>query len=604
MTAILSASEMPVSFTGQALFFAARTKWLNFRTDGIPDHPGWLDVCVLFGRGCSKGSALIVYSIATAILCAPLGVLYHAASALRQKAIAHLSAPNARAHADALAWEHFKAMLTDVSGIALSVFGGLYALGYAVAPNAAIGWWFSSTHVRTGYNDPPLVQNDDERIRSTTSKFHWGKEEASTEQCSYQKMRISAVRQWENEGEILPLNDPQVLSGICVRGFKLSTDKTIYSNEFAAQPTFHSERYVCMKGANQPAYQMHWKTALKIIGLAALAILYVGCGIWVATSVLLPLFTANLVGSVDLASRLFAMPGVFTLIAFLFQNGILAYRHAAKWLNKARAPAEIALSYQLTKKNLPNPQKEKPIPPAEALKNGGEALFWLKAAAHRGNSEAQRELGLCLLGAILRKESAAEKENFEQFQKEKIDQVSVIGRNRALTELAQYRIRHTLSEDLPMIREALSWLQAAAINGDNQAVEIILELLYHSPDRYFRGISGDTEEERMRSLLEGFGLDGYDEAIAAFQRVHSPNNNPPDQKPDILDVNARTEISKAIAESRKQLYVLAIKGQAPGPLDSLKPLYEIVADYLVGSDSQPLFFPSTPSEPPLVPRPA
>ena len=602
MRAILSASEMPVSFTGQALFFAARTKWLGPKIDEVPNDVGVIGFWRVCFRVALKGAALTAYSVATAILCAPLGVLYHAASALRQKVISHLSAPNARAHADALAWEHFKAMLTDVSGIALVFLGGFYMLSSRFTNrNKAIGWWFSSTHVRTGYNGPPLVLG--ERVNYGSAKYHWGKEESSVDQCSYQKMRIFAVRKWEEEGEDLPLNHEQILFNICEKGFGSSRDQNALDGMLPAQPVFHSQRYACMKGTNEPAYQMHWATALKIIGFAACAILSVGYGIWFTTTLLPPLFTANLVGFGNLAFRLLlTIPVAFAKILSFFQISIGAYRYAVKQLNEARAPTEIALSYRLATKPLADAKKE--IQAVEALKNSSDALFWLKAAALRGNRQAQRELGLCLLAAISRwtspEDIQAATEETVRIIREKRDLLVADGisgdllNNRVMAATIQH---HNISEipsaDLPMIREALSWLQAAAINDDEQAASIVESILYFPPDRYFRGISGNTEEARMRSLLEGFGHkpNSFNEAMTAFRQPILPGNENEEIE---FDVNARTAISKAIAESRKQLYALAIKGQAPEPLQSLNALYEIVADYLVGFDSQSSVFPPTP----------
>ena len=104
----LKPSEMPVSFYGQALLFGAKTNFLN------PPNNGQGVLNHTLGRGV-RVVARLVYQLACAII-TPLGFVYHEGAALKnwiQSSFTNI--PDLKTRRKALAWEHFKAGVNDVS---------------------------------------------------------------------------------------------------------------------------------------------------------------------------------------------------------------------------------------------------------------------------------------------------------------------------------------------------------------------------------------------------------------------------------------------------------------------------------------------------------
>lgn len=582
---ILSFSEMPVAFTGHALFFAARTKWLSFRRDDPHGGVGSTALSML------KGYALTAYAVCTAVLCAPLGVVYHGASALGQKTISWLGAPNFRARANALAWEHSKAMLTDISGIALVLFGGFYTLCQITNANAAMSWWFSSTRVRTEYAGPPLTRMAERDEINNASKgqpvLHWGKQEVSADECPYQKMRVYAVRKWEQNGQSLPLNHAQIVFNICVNAFEGYSTNILKSDAIPAQPAFLSENYACVRGADRPEYRLpHWKTCLKVIVLIISGILSVALVASVTPGIsILQYEMPKIAAKWILPLLTFSICPVIAGVLVYLQLAHTAYLNVAKEVNVVLSSAEIALYRKLLERPLAagNEANRK----TEALMNGENALYWLKSAASRGNPEAQRILGLSLLAAASRRARTAEEiaeENAVRDQRgAQLAAEGIAGDEldtRVSTAVQQHQISKVDHETLWIIREGASWLQAAAINRDQSARQILDSLFSITADRYFRGIAGATAADRTRSLLEGFGHrpDSFNTAITAFQAA-------------LPSAEARDKLPRAIAEGRKRLQAIPISKATK----ILLPVCQLIADYLVALDQQSPFFTPSPA---------
>ncbi len=574
--ALLSYSEMPTSFTGHALFWAAQTRWLNFRT--MPTNSSG---AVVMFRGMLTGYALVAYCVGTAILCAPLGILYHGCSALYQKTITLLSGPERKVHANALAWEHLKAMLTDISGVALVVLGGVYVLSQILNPNEGLGWWFSSSQVRTEYAGPLMILRQDDRTSSDTRGFvqhaplFSGTEQASAEQCSYQKMRVYAIRHWEKEEEILPLNDEEILYNICIG--KLEHPNLFQNDRFVpANVDFPSRQYACMNKASQPTYSMHWKTCLKVIGYVALALGCIGFAFYAASflefTVIIPTLLVPGTTILKKVAALFVLNvfGVSAGLAMSFAYVLISrmeWQYAKNEWNQPRAITETAFAEAEAQKN-----------------NGSSALYWLRQAAHRGHGPAQLALALSLLASVVKRpRTAEEKAEAEQAGTRVRDELVARGVSgeelncRMVTAVVQHEIQQIDPDDLLMIREALSWLRASGINAERDnysggdTFDLLAKLFFSPPDRLFRGISGSTEEERLRSLLEGFGhtAKNFTDAAIVFRK---------------LNFDA---IPQAIAASRKQRYDQSI--QETTRIDLLD-LRRIITEYLVILDRESPFF--------------
>jgi len=104
----LSISEMPCSFTGQALYAAATSRWLGMSAQ----HESDWDIL--------RVPACLVYNVAVNVFCAPTGIVYHSAAAIvhRARAFSTKLPENQRKQA-LLASEHFQAACTDVMGLGL-----------------------------------------------------------------------------------------------------------------------------------------------------------------------------------------------------------------------------------------------------------------------------------------------------------------------------------------------------------------------------------------------------------------------------------------------------------------------------------------------------
>ncbi len=571
--AILSYSEMPTSFTGHAVFYAMHINGLSLRKIEN-ENPNFSFLA--FVHFISAWAVNSIYCMGTALFCAPLGVLYHGCSSLRQKAISILSGPEAKAHANALAWEHFKAMLIDISGICLLALGIVYTPLHSGAPNEVLGWWFSSTQVRTHYAGPPLLiaENDQHLLNfHGRAPLFSGKEDASVDQCSYRTMRVYAIREWEHSDRLLPLNHSEILYKICVGNYEEPSEFEKASKDFIpARLASPSRSYTCMKNSDKPVYShlAQWKTYLKIVGWVALAFIEI-CSAFIMGQIGisgLALAMTYLSISWGLASCLFLFASLgLGFIAYSF------FQNAKQLWNEVHAPPELTFSH------------------AEAAKNNGSsALHWLKQSALHGNRAAQRELALSLLAAVSKRDEII-KQRQEQAYKAAAKREHLLAVSKeALTEegimeyfhgfLSRHTVQQIDHEELLIVHEAVSWLRVAAMNRDAAAIQFLESLFSFSKNRLFRGLSGSTEEDRLRSLLEGFGYFTFSFSSAA------------DTFRD-LNLNA---IPQAISESRKKIHAEWIQKAIALP----KELFPLIAEYLTALDQESPFF-TTPV--PALPNP-
>jgi hypothetical protein len=445
--AVLTVSEMPASFTGQSLFWASRTSQLNrFRKRNE--------------QGRFEDFALLIYGIGTAIICAPLGVAYHGLSALGNKTISLVSAPHFRERFDALCWEHFKAMATDIMGIAWAAF---FCFHKEFDRNEAIGMWFSSTEVRTEYAGPLPPP-----INALSAELYWGRERVGLHQCSYDKMRIYAVRHWEEQGVNRPLNDVQLLRKICSREFEGWPHQSDFRLTFPnVKPLFLAPSTIFAKGEETPQYEWpDWQT-VAMIGACAIGLI---CCMGMSSTLAIAapfLFQAK-------AAPLLILPVALTALAgavFYGRAALAIYEGLTLAPSDVLAPAELALFHNMIARDNFSPRA---------------ALFWLKKAASRGHRDAQKMLGVILFAAA-----------FERREEKDPEALEILG-------------------------EGVSWLQEAGINGNESARALFRGLFEPSPDRLFRGVSGVTKEERLRSFLQGCRPANLEQLVASFKQIGTP----------------------------------------------------------------------------------
>jgi hypothetical protein len=107
---MLRFDQMPESFTGQAIYYAAKNPYLN---PALPlPHPDYRWII-------NEKSRLLLrigFAFGSAFGAAPLGILYHSSSALIYQAFACKGSPSDRERRIALAFEHYKATISDCVG--------------------------------------------------------------------------------------------------------------------------------------------------------------------------------------------------------------------------------------------------------------------------------------------------------------------------------------------------------------------------------------------------------------------------------------------------------------------------------------------------------
>ncbi len=510
--ATLNFAEMPTSFTGEALARALQISWPTF---GI-SYDGLSFVRV--GRDLLIGYLLSVYCIGVAILCSPLGVCYHGISALGQKTIAVLTGSEAaKARANALAREHAKAMGKDLVGLFLVAFAGI-SLFNNLDDASDLEWWFSSSLVRTNYdqNHQLLFLPENKPGCYPHRLTLLSGQDLSLEQCPYNEMRSHAARANKGIGffdRSIAFNSTEILRKICLR--KIPNEARNPSRNFvfphlALEPSnLTKNRYYSVSADSSLAKRV--SSVVSSFLLIPLLFCFLP-GALIGAFIIKPLvasiasalLSGGLIQSV-IVLRFLLLP-LALLIAGLFLGTGL------KWLsqiwNSYRREDEFALSQRLTQQG-----------------SSLDALCALRKAALSGNPEAQQNLGLVLLASVfprsLFKRSREEFAQVVQTLKQQVD-------NQTLTREMLVPLRESLKQelsqidsfDLKVIYEAVSWLRAASINGYYGTEQCLESMFFFLPDSAFRPIEGVTEEERMRSALEGFGSrpTSFDQIARVFKQ--------------------------------------------------------------------------------------
>lgn len=107
----LTVATMPLALTAQVLDFGANLRWLN---RPVADKQGRFAYVI---TGAVRVTARLVYQIAVALICSPLGILYHGAAGVIYKIGSYVKASkDVKAQRASIAWEHFKASFYDMCG--------------------------------------------------------------------------------------------------------------------------------------------------------------------------------------------------------------------------------------------------------------------------------------------------------------------------------------------------------------------------------------------------------------------------------------------------------------------------------------------------------
>lgn len=404
-------------------------------------------------------------------VCAGVGVVYHSAQAVRWKWKAVWLNGQSGAQLHALAWEHFKATLMDINGVALCGFLGIpYTTISWISPSVVTSWWFSSSNVRTGLDHLPEDNDASRELLQTRPHFRWGATQyATSQECPYNKIKQHALTLWEKERPTPALadNDPRVIRAVCVSVFEEAQFWDFISTAvWSKRPAFLSQELGLTQGQARPAYDRPWKTiAYVAAGIALLAILCIGVYF---IGALFAFITMKAQGSAGLAlASWYLISGVVGGVAggsFVALPALSIYCccRAVQHFLKNRIDAECGLAYDL----LTAPATEAPGRDIQRIREG---LYWFQQIAERGYAKGQATFGLWLLRALSYHDNAA-----------------------------------TMNlEELRIAREAICWLQAAGINDQSEEeVRHLSGWLDLNWTRICEGIpSSMTEEERHRKFL-------------------------------------------------------------------------------------------------------
>ncbi len=139
----LKCSEMPLSFTSQALYIAASSNLIN------PPNVDQSLVNRIIGKPLRTLTRLIL-QVAISILI-PFGIAYHSSMAIYYSLRAiHTKQSKQKL----LAWEHFKASLNDLIYIG-NIVGGAVST-FCTNPNDAVSFYMSSSLVKVEHIRVPL----------------------------------------------------------------------------------------------------------------------------------------------------------------------------------------------------------------------------------------------------------------------------------------------------------------------------------------------------------------------------------------------------------------------------------------------------------------
>ncbi len=534
----LRASEMPASFTGQALYHAATSEWL-----GIARRSN-LSITM-----CFQAIAWIVYDIAVNVLVAPLGIAYHSAAAVAHKLRSYTTTlPETQKKQAALAWEHFKSACTDAAGLGLVFILLAYHRSHnsnEVAKYENFLWlWFSSSNVRTTNPPPQPFYLSSHRI-TDLAPLHWGNPEMpSSVQNSYVNLRMSGYEEWERTRIRRDLEDPNLVHPTLQKDWDTFETRSSFFGWFLIQrPSFQASHYVPpkleiaekpsilpgfkkkpgmpleeKKKPEKPEYSIRWQTVAWILaGVAALCLSFLVLNLFLYFVPGIPYFIRN-----DLFTGAYLIGGTGLGFVGLALAGLVLILKGVKDYRENRGVAQ---------KNLAGRLMDEIARGASDSSNGQKALralHWYREAALNGNTFAQRLCGLGMLASLSRHHNAETLEDSE----------------------------------LLVLKEAIQWLQSAGINGNTDATQD-LRILFGMSNlpanldlRLYAGVQGDTELDQIKNLFPQ-GHNFIDLAVEQYEAlvIERPSSEQP----------AEPETDEQIAAKRKNIQ-LAIAGAQRRPI--------------------------------------
>jgi hypothetical protein len=505
----LRISEMPCSFTGQALYYAATSSWLGFDEVMPRNATDLVRACVW-----------PVYDVGVNVLCAPAGIVYHSAAAVAHKARSFsTSLPEAQKKQAALAYEHFKAAVTDVAGLGLVLFVYARIRSGSNSRNrlsyADFLWpWFSSSNVQITPSPQLPVNLTHDHIANFLPR-HWGNPDlATSRQCSYRELRVRAYEYWEENDDRIDLESPELIPSAVEASWKnLKSATTFFSTFWIQRPSFQAALYIPPRTEEKPSYTIRWQTVAWILG--GVAMLCLTC--WIANG----LYSVWLFSELIVRAQLIFFLGVSAIgTTALFLLGAKNYWENRGVAEKAvgdRLMGEIASDESIA----PNGQKAE------------RALHWYLVAARNGDTTSQRLVGLGLL-----------------------------------TSLSQHRNATNMNDaELLITKEAVQWLQSTAKNGDLHAAGDLSRLFnfsHNPPPNLDLMISGNTESDRIRNMFPA----GHNFVDIALEQSGATESNP--KKREKLVIAFLTSRRKPISTQVDKITNLTFN------------LSDLVVQYLVG----------------------
>jgi len=524
----LRISEMPCSFTGQALCFLNTNNTLEYATGREVGFTfSFYNVADFIGNSLFR----VVYYVGITILGAPLGVVYHSGSALWCKARSFSTNVTAeQTKQAALAWEHCKAAATDISGIGVTAVGFFY-----MATNSSyeqyLKWWYSSTQV--AIDNPP--QNNPHLGISRQALHliatHWGSLETRVPRfCSYEKLTLRSIQRWKDQigpHQPVALDDPGIIHEIFRSCWAEETESAQYWAGFRPKcPPFRAEHYKLPQAQQNPSYGFPWKTIAWTLASIGLIILTAG---YVALVKLNAMDGYN--SSSGRSNPIQGFVGCLGLIAWAIQE-------AVKARTENLGSAENELGNQLM---------DAVANDTSGTCNLGkvqQALLWHHTAGSRGYGSAQRRFGLGLLASLSQHQSAATMD----------------------------------VDELMLVKEAIQWLQAAAINGDVNAPKDLCRLFgmdvppgnqQVAPpqlvQRLYAGVTGNTESDRVRNLFPA----GHNFIQIAIEQYASIEQN----------ATKREKIRTALLAARRKPTTEPVAETTQLPTD----IADLIAQFTVGA---------------------
>lgn len=351
---MINYSEMPVSFSSQAMYSAVHNSYLNTNS-----KTSW---CV---KGV-KWTGHVAYSVAVGILLAPAGVVYHAAKAVKFNIYSFCQATDDEClHHRNLAWEHMKASAFDIAGIYYCLITAIFTLD-PTKKAAEIALELSSECV---VKVDDHVDKASDWIKNSLifpsaypENASWGVHVYNFRVC--QAYRYSDLINHANilkgfYGETLALSDVSVLKSIHIETAKVRRVRYAVLDPQAMDIKLDGK----YTPKTTPNYQIPWRSiayavaSVALIALTGLILVFV-----------IKKFPAQLIN----ATCLWFIPIALAVIS------AIAIKSRDEYIAN-RGKAELDCFY------------------ANGDKNYKEALFWLRRACLRNYPVAQRIYALSMM---------------------------------------------------------------------------------------------------------------------------------------------------------------------------------------------------------------